>query len=147
MKRRKIFQQDGLEIPMTPLIDIVFLLLIYFMLASHFVNQHGLKVKLPESSSGITHTNKSILTLTVTKDGTFFLDGKEVSDAVLTASIRSHIAGLQEPKCRINADRDAPFRTIIKAIDSAKEAGIESVILETKGISTLRDHGYNKAGS
>ncbi len=132
MKRRRGGAQNEFEIPVTPLIDIVFLLLIYFLLASHFVHNQSLQVKLPESVAKATPIRKRHLTITITNNGHFILNGKEVALKDLTRAIKTECVEPGKTKCNIEADRQATVQMMVEAMDAAKLAGIKEVVVETR---------------
>lgn len=132
MKRRRGRLQNEFEIPVTPLIDIVFLLLIYFMLASHFVHNQALQVKLPESTGKAIPLRNRYITITITNNGHFLLNGKEVALKDLTRAIKANCVEPERAKCSIEADRRASVQMMVEAMDAAKLAGIKEVVVETR---------------
>ncbi len=132
MKRRRGGTQGEFEIPVTPLIDIVFLLLIYFMLASHFVHNRALQVKLPESTGKATSTRNQDLIITITNDGHFLLNGRGVALKDLSGAIKAKCLDPGNARCSIEADRRASVQMMVEAMDAAKLAGIREVIVETR---------------
>lgn len=117
------------SIGLTPLIDIVFILLIFVILAANFDRIKGLKVELPKSSS----TNKPpprSLVLTITAQGRYVLENKSIPDARLFSTLqrlhKTHKILL------LRADGKAAFEKAVKALDFAKKIGFEAVSIATQ---------------
>ena len=118
-------------IHLTALIDIVFLLLIFFLLASSFVEQAGLTILVPEiesEGSGLLPE----LVVQVDKDGNFFIDDTNINQRQLTTILKLRIKSLAKDTVVIQADRRAQYDYVTQAIDAAKLAGAKNLILVTK---------------
>ncbi len=135
MRRRKRRRENGIEIPVTPLIDIVFLLLIYFLLASHFVKQQTLRVKLPESTVRGAAVKEEVLTVTITKEGRFLVNGKEVAQKELGQAVKEEAARTHARRAHLEADREASVQLLVTAMDAVREAGLKEVMVKTLGVS------------
>jgi len=135
VRRRKRRRENGIEIPVTPLIDIVFLLLIYFLLASHFVKQQTLKVNLPESNVRGAAVREEVLTVTITREGLFFVNGREVARKELAQVVREEAARTHARRAHLEADREAPVQLLVTAMDAVREAGLREVMVKTLGVS------------
>ncbi len=129
--RRKRFKRKGVDIPFTPLIDIVFLLLIYFLLTSHFVEQQTLKVKLPETSLHGRALQQEILTITITKEGEFFINQRKVPTFHLKEELKKITKEKVISQVHLEADREAKVQWLIKAMEAAKEAGLKNILVKT----------------
>ncbi len=112
------------------MIDMVFLLLVFFMCVSSLSQAgHRVQLDLPESTSSETPKDLSNrLLLSIQKDGTYYLGGVSISDSELAG--RLSILSEQSPgiKLRIRADRKTAFADIRKAMTAASEAGISDYI-------------------
>ncbi len=131
--RRTRFKRR-VEIPVTPLIDIVFLLLIYFLLTSHFVKQQTLKVDLPETSSR-GEILEEVLTITITREGKFFVNRKEVALSSLEEELRKLVREKGPMRVHLEADRAAKVQWLLRAMEAAKEAGFKNIQLKTVRVS------------
>ena len=127
----------GPVIPLTPLIDLVFLLLIYFMLASNFMETQQFKVNLPESSHGSRATGAGTI-LSLTSQGGFFLQNEPVQEGQLQARLKTEAAKTGSPELEIRADRDAPVHLLVAAMDAAKTAGFNKITLRTACSASTR---------
>lgn len=118
-------------IHLTALIDIVFLLLIFFLLASSFVEQAGLTIQVPEiesKGSGLLPE----LVVQVDQDGNIFIDDTNVNQRQLTTILKLRIKSMAKDTVVIQADRRAQYDYVVQAIDAAKLAGAKNLILVTK---------------
>ncbi len=118
-------------IHLTALIDIVFLLLIFFLLASSFVEQAGLTILVPEiesEGSGLLPE----LVVQVDQDGNFFIDDTNINQRQLTTILKLRIKSLAKDTVVIQADRRAQYDYVVQAIDAAKLAGAKNLILVTR---------------
>ncbi|WP_022854254.1 ExbD/TolR family protein [Thermodesulfatator atlanticus] len=132
LRKRLRREGNGPEIPMTPVIDIVFLLLIYFLLTSQFITQEALKVDLPKSETGKATKQEEVLTITITKDKKFLLNGRPVPEKHLFEEVK-HLANTIRPKhVYIEADRNVEVQLLITAMDAARKAGLNHILIKTK---------------
>ena len=113
------------DINMSPLIDMVFLLLIFFMVTTVFVEETGIEVNKPSASSASDLEKKSIL-IAVSKDGKIVYAGQEMS----LNSVRGLVSRLLQDKNQpviIIADKDASAGLLVDVIDECKLAGAKQV--------------------
>lgn len=118
-------------IPLTPIIDIVFLLLIYFLLTTNFMVEEGIKVKLPRAEATAPQTQKEI-TVYIDKEEKIFLGREDVSLATLFHRLREKIGGNQDKLVVIKADREVTVDKAVKVMDVAKTAGAGKLVLATE---------------
>ena len=110
---------------LTPLIDMVFLLLIFFLLTS-FLARPSIPVTLPETETAEVHA-ESYISVVVRKDGQILLSGTPVSEARLLRSLmRSYEMG-EKREVVIMADREVPFGRVVEVMDVSKKAGTEGI--------------------
>jgi biopolymer transport protein ExbD len=122
---RKQEESDGLGIILAPMIDIVFLLLIFFAVSTTFTMQSGLTVELPRGGAE-QEVEPERWVITMTKDRQIFLNEEEVQLEQLFTTIAS------EPlPVILRADRSVPHGVIVTVLDQVRNAGIESVNIST----------------
>ncbi len=119
------------QLPLTPLIDIVFLLLIYFLLTTNFLVDEGIKIKLPQAKASAPQTEKEI-TVYVDSQGRAFLGNEEVSLAMLFDRLKEMIGGKENKLVVIRADRAVILNKAVKVMDVAKAAGAGRLCLATE---------------
>lgn len=120
------------EINVTPLVDVMLVLLIIFMVTTPMM-QSGIAVNLPSAESK-THPSTGGVVLTVARDRRVYLDGRIINVFLLETRLRDLFAGRAKKVVFLKADRDVSYGTVIEVMDIAKRAGIETVgmIVEPK---------------
>jgi len=117
--------------PLTSLIDIVFLLLIYFLLTTNFMVDEGIKIKLPQAKASAPQTEQEI-TVYVDRDGRAFLENQEVSLAGLFDRLKEMIGDKENKLVVVRADRAVILNKAVKVMDVAKAAGAARLCLATE---------------
>ncbi|WP_435101323.1 ExbD/TolR family protein [Arhodomonas sp. AD133] len=120
------------EVNLTPLIDVVFLMLIFFMVSTTFVSQARLNVTLPESEQASSSDDDDGLALTINAQGRMFLDGDALVNSKLETVRRAldQAVGERDPKAVrlvIQADADARHQAVITVLDAAGQLGLSRV--------------------
>lgn len=115
------------SISLTPLIDVVFLLLIFFMLASNFQQTQSLSVLTPHDAPIVAADNETVIEVRLMSDGTFRVAGKPVPAAVLAAVLKAAAGGLPGARVFILAETGARVQPLVQAIEAARAAGITSI--------------------
>jgi biopolymer transport protein ExbD len=117
------------QIMIAPLIDVVFQLLIFFMLINRYVTP-GIQVALPESSANSIDTSRS-RTVTVTADGATYLDDAAMSLGEIETVLAQDSAEGRIDSVRLRADRQVPFEYVVRALEAVRNAGIGDIAIET----------------
>jgi biopolymer transport protein ExbD len=123
--RRK--EVEELDVNITPLIDVVFLLLIFFMVSTTFDHQSELSIDLPQASGKISETQNKILDIAIDASGEYYLNSKKMSDAkieTLIKEIKLAISKVKEPKIIISADKNTPHQAVMSVMDAARRLNI-----------------------
>ena len=117
---------------LTPLIDIVFLLLIFFMLTSHFVREDALDIQLPEAESGQLLDEKKSIEVVIDAQGRW-LYKKEIHDAKkLGQVLHEDLTKLTDKRVRIRGDKASDLGSAVSLLDIAREAGATGVDIVTE---------------
>jgi len=126
-------KRDRLQVqaPLTALIDIVFLLLIYFLLTTNFLVEEGIKIKLPQAKASAPQTEE-VITIYVDKQGSAFLGTQEVSLARLFDRLKEMIGGRENRLVVVRADRSVILNKAVKVMDIARAAGAGRLCLATE---------------
>ncbi len=119
------------QAPFTSLIDIVFLLLIYFLLTTNYMVDEGIKIKLPQARASAPQTEE-VLTVYVDQQGRAFLGTEEVSIARLFDRLKEKIGSQENKLVVIRADRAVILNKAVKVMDIAKAAGAGRLCLATE---------------
>ena len=121
----------GVQVPMTSLIDIVFLLLIYFLLTTNFMVEEGIKIKLPQAKASTPQTEE-VITIFVDAYGRSFMGQEEISLDRLFDRLKEQLASRQNDLVVIRADRAVILNKAVKVMDIAKAAGAGRLVLATE---------------
>ena len=116
---------------MTPMIDIVFLLLIFFLLTTNFITQEGINVNLPHAKSKSPQTQEEI-TIYITREGNVYLKDEEVSEAQLYKGLKSLIEDDPEKSVTIKADKQVILDAVVKVMDIVKTSGVGRLCIATE---------------
>jgi len=119
-------------IDVTPLIDVVFLLLIFFMITTTFVNNPGMVVDLPKANSSDSPSQMVDLTIAVTLEGEIIFQNRKVSLSELEAELESLAKDKSSTTVIVQADSATQHGTVVKVMDLAKTAGFEKLAIATQ---------------
>jgi len=120
-----------MQMPMTSLIDIVFLLLVYFLLTTNFMVDEGISIKLPQAKAASPQTEQEI-TIYVDEEGRAFLMNKEISLDQLFKRLKDMIGDQKDRLVVIKADRSVILNKVVKVMDLSKAAGAGRLCLATE---------------
>ncbi len=119
------------RIEMIPLIDVVFLLLIFFIYAMLSMTIHkGIPVLLPKAKTSLID-KEEYLSISITRDHRIFLDEREVSMEGLLQRLRERREGKPQVRVFISGDRRVPYEWVVRVLDTVRASGLRKVSLET----------------
>ena len=122
-------EKGSRTIDIAPLIDVVFQLLIFFMLTASFIFQPGIKINLPKAvTSEVLHEQNVVVT--VTSENLIYLDNKALTSAELSKRLSKDIVGSKRPVL-IKADRRASLGRVVEVWDICRASGISQVNIAT----------------
>jgi biopolymer transport protein ExbD len=119
------------DINVTPLVDIVLVLLIIFMVTTTYIVNPSIKVDLPKAATGSDQTRTS-LALTLTKDGTLYLNGERSDDAGVARYIGAELPKNADLQAIIAADKVVPHGNVVHLIDLVKRAGVRKFAINVE---------------
>lgn len=123
------------EVNLTPLIDVVFLLLIFFMVTTTFEQEAKIKIDLPTATSSYPEAQDNILELIIDSEGRYYLDKKEVINSKPETLFRAMTETLnqrkEKPSLIISSDANAGYQSVITAMDIAGRVGLTNFSLAT----------------
>jgi biopolymer transport protein ExbD len=130
--RFKRNKEDEPGLGIAPLVDIVFLLLIFFMLTSHFDIASGIRINLPKAAHRVFEQEKENITLLMDSNGKIYLEGKEIKDDELRNKLRLMVEKKDMIQLVLQADKEARHGRVVQIMDLAKNAGIHSIIIAAR---------------
>jgi len=127
---------DEVEVNLTPLIDVVFLLLIFFMITTTFDRNSKIKIDLPKTQSAVAVAEKNTMELMIDGRGNYYIDGREVlnkkSETLFQAMSQAlDSRGGDNPPLVISADANANYQSVITAMDIAGRLGLTNFSMAT----------------
>jgi len=125
--------EEDVNINLTPLIDVVFLLLIFFMVSTTFDTTSQLKINLPEASQDQSVVPPQKLNLMIDAKGNFFLNSRELTNnksTTLKAALERTMDGSKLPIV-IQSDADSPVQSLVTAMDVVGQLGLSQVSIAT----------------
>ena len=133
--RRKLSRlargNDDSDINLTPMLDVVFIMLIFFIVTATFIKQAGIEVYRPEAQTAVRKPTVSVL-VAISANGDIWIDKKRVD----VAAVRSHIERLhaENPKggLVIQADKDSKTEMVMAVLSAARAAGLVEVAIATE---------------
>jgi len=118
---------------MTPLIDAVFLLLVFFMLTSHFVKEERIAVDLPQTNGGDPLLEERQITVVLARDGGLWVANEQVALEQLSARLQSLIGERRDITVQLRGDQAAALGAAVAVLEAAHKAGAVSVDIVTEG--------------
>ncbi len=134
MNLRQFTKQDP-EVNLTSLIDVVFLLLIFFMVSTTFTKESEITVDLPEANAEPVEAAIAPIDLTIDVKGHFYINQQKVVNrqtTTLKKAIQLAVDGRKDVSLVISADANTPYQAVVSAMDAARQLGIVKLSLATK---------------
>jgi len=138
MNLRPGHKEDSVDVNLTPLIDVVFLLLIFFMVSTTFDRHAKLKVSLPEASTKATQQQNDPLVLSIDAKGNYFLNERQIVNQQLDTLKQAILKTLGEKNVNIEdvslvlrADANTPHQSVVRAMDAASQLGLTKLSIAT----------------
>ncbi|MFO7962634.1 MAG: biopolymer transporter ExbD [Desulfobacterales bacterium] len=119
-------KQQSTEINIAPLIDMVFILLIFFLVTTSFVKESGVDVNRPTAATAVSK-EKSGLIIGITRENAVFMDHREIDVRAVRANVARSLAENPEGGVVIVADKESSTGTVIAVLDGCKLAGAGNV--------------------
>ena len=117
------------DINVTPLVDIMLVLLIIFMLTANLIAKQAIEVELPKAAQGSTPT-PTTLAVTLTRDGQMYLNGQPVTPDGLRSSVKAALAKDPKTQAIIAGDKDVSHGRVVWVLDVIKSLGVVSFAIQ-----------------
>jgi len=114
-----------------PLVDVVFLLLLFFMLTSHLIQEPAIKIRLPESKTAEAKSEE-IKTVLITKNGEIYFMNKGIDLKNLQMAIKEGLTDMEKDFLRIKADRNVSVGILVSVIDEVRFSGVKNFSIVTE---------------
>lgn len=121
----------AVEINMAPLIDMIFILLIFFIVTTSFVKESGVDVQRPKAASAVTQQKTNVI-IAVTKEGQVFMDGRSVDIRSVRGLMERFLAETPEGSVVIAADENSRTGEVIRVLDACRLAGVQQISVAAK---------------
>jgi biopolymer transport protein ExbD len=119
-------RRDEPEIMLIPLIDILLMLLIFFMLTTSFQRESQIEIVLPKASVEAPPAEEFVMNITINKEGTFFINGQRVLNSQLETLKKAmqEVAGeRKDPPIILSADAQTPHQYVVTVMDASRQLG------------------------
>ena len=134
-------RSDEPDINLAPLIDVVFLLLIFFMVSTTFVRESELEIRLPDSTSEVMSTDSESLEISIDADGRFAVNGRVLDSSergALREALMEYAAADSSQLVLLRADELTPHRYVVRAMDVLAQIGMTRMSIATEYIEESR---------
>lgn len=122
--------EDEAQIDLTPMLDVVFIMLIFFIVTASFIKEAGVEVNRPEASTSNPKENVNIL-VAITATNEIWMDQRRIDVRAVRANIERLHAENPKGAVVIQADNESNTKTVTQVLDAAREAGVYDVSLAT----------------
>jgi biopolymer transport protein ExbD len=124
--------EDDTQIDLTPMLDVVFILLIFFVVTAAFVDETAIDLQHTPPSTSATIEKNDDITFQVSANNDITLDGRRVDIRSVRANVERLRASNRDAKVLISTDANARTDTYIRIADQARAAGVEDIVLTTR---------------
>ena len=124
------------EINVTPLVDVMLVLLVIFMVTAPLINQAGVEVDLPQAKTGAVKEESENATVSVDKAGNVWLDDRKFTPKEFDEKFRAVIMARKPKAVFLRADQTVPYGTVIKVMDELRSAGITRLGMMTRPVES-----------
>ena len=132
--KEQALEDNSLEINLTPLIDVVFLLLIFFMVSTTFVESPGINVKLPEAAQSSKTTEKKDIIISIKENGNIYFEQEKISFQELNNKIQNVLKDNPLATLFLRADKGTNHGRVVQVMDSARSQGVEKIAIATEAL-------------
>ena len=126
------------DVNLTPMIDVVFLLLLFFMVSTSFIRESSLKVDLPEATGEPLQTQEFLVEIVISANGEIIIDELPVTvtnSNDMRRVLKTAVGDNTDPHIIISADAQAAYQRIVTAMDAAQSLGFNRLTLATRQTS------------
>ena len=132
MRGKRMRESAQSEVNMTPMLDVVFIMLIFFIVTASFVKEAGVDVNRPPALTAIAKDKGNIL-IAITESGQIWIDRRQVDPRSLRANIERLHGENPQGAIVIQADKNSQNHLLVAVMDAAKAAGVNQIAVATEG--------------
>ena len=128
-------QPEELDLNITPLIDVVFLLLIFFMVSTTFDHESEVNITLPKASKEIAQAKPDAINVAIDNESRIFINKKELVNSQISTikeALYDISADLEDAPIIISADEETPYQMVIRTMDAARQLGLIKITFATR---------------
>ncbi len=133
MRRIRNKQEEDAKIDITPMLDVVFIMLIFFIVTASFIKESGVRVEKPEAETAIKKPKATIL-LAIDRNNEIWLDKNNIDPRAIKATIGRLRAENPEGEVVVQADVESTAEMVIKVVEPLQDARIDIPNIETKSV-------------
>ena len=120
-------EQDGAEIDLTPMLDVVFIMLIFFIVVASFIKEAGVEVNRPDDNQPDDPEDASSIVVEVASDNQIWMENRRVDIRAVRANIQRLLAEDPEAPVTIKVEKGAEAGIVVDVADAARESGVAAV--------------------
>ena len=124
--KRHLLQQDEAELDMTPMLDVVFIMLIFFIVTSTFIKESGIDVNRPQAATAVKKSKANIL-IAINENNEIWIDRRQIDIRSVRPNIERLHAENPQGSVVIQADKESKTDTLIQVMDASRQAGVYNV--------------------
>lgn len=124
-------QEEDAGIDLTPMLDVVFIMLIFFIVSTSFVKESGIEVSRPSAKSA-TNKERANVMVAISKGGEVWIQKRKVDVASVRANIERLHAESPEGQVIVQADKDSKNGLLVEVMDQIRLAGVENISIAAK---------------
>jgi len=131
-------RNESPEVNLTPLIDVVFLLLIFFMVSTTFERSSELAIELPEAGNSKRPEPSTSIDVAIDHEGAYYVNGRELVNrqfVTLREALERAAGGRKSPPVVVDADARAPYQAVVSVMDAARVLGFARLRFSTRQVS------------
>ena len=126
-------EDDGAEIDLTPMLDVVFIMLIFFIVVASFIKEAGIEISRPDDNQQTDPNDAVSILVSVASDGQIWMDNRRVDVRAVRANIQRMLAEDPAAPVTIKVENGAKTGVVVDIADAAREAGAGSVNWASEG--------------
>lgn len=126
-KRNRKADEDEAQIDLTPMLDVVFIMLIFFIVVASFLKEAGIEVNRPEANNNPPDPDATSISVTITGDDQIWMENRRIDIRAARANIARLLASDPEQSFSVKTEPGASAGVLLEVADAAREAGVKQV--------------------